>query len=79
MKLDEHFFINTKDEKRPVLITDEWLQIFLSEYYKTVFSKADEENFGNFKKLTLIEKDLESFKQSLVNKMPEKYEGFKIK
>jgi hypothetical protein len=23
MKLDEHFFINTKDEKRPVLITDE--------------------------------------------------------
>ncbi len=79
MKIDEHFFINTKNEKRPVLITDEWLQIFLWEYYKTVFSKADEENFGNFKKLSLIEKDLEKFKQSLVNKTPEKYEGFKIK
>ncbi|MDP3381586.1 MAG: hypothetical protein Q8S84_09150 [bacterium] len=44
-----------------------------------MFSKADEENFGNFKKLSLIEKDLEKFKQSLVNKTPENYEGFKIK
>ena len=76
---ESHFFINTKDESRPVLITDEWLQIFLSEYYKTVFSKADEEDFWNYKKLSLIEKDLEIFKQSLVKSNVELYEGFKIK
>jgi len=76
---ESHFFINTNDEQRPILITDEWLQIFLSEYYKTVFSKEDEENLWNYKKLSLIEKDLEKFKQSLVNTNPELYEGFKIK
>ncbi len=76
---EEHFFINTKDDRRPVLFTDEWLRIFLWEYYKTVFSKSEEENFWNYKKLSLIEKDLENFKQSLVNKMPNNYEGFKIK
>jgi len=76
---EKHFFINTSDEKRPILITDEWLQIFLSEYYKTVFSKADEENFWNYKKLSLIEKDLENFKQSIIKNNPESYEGFKIK
>lgn len=76
---ESHFFINTKDIERPVLITDEWLQIFLSEYYKTVFSKSDEESFWNYKKLSLIEKDLEIFKQSLVKSNSELYEGFKIK
>ena len=75
----EHFFVNTKNEKRPVLFTNEWLQIFLREYYKSVFSKSDEENFWNYKKLSLIEKDLEIFKQSLLKTDPNIYEGFKIK
>lgn len=74
-----HFFINTSDEKRPVLFTQEWLHIFIGEYYKTVFSKADEENFWNYKKLTMIEKDIESLKQSIIKNSPESYEGFKIK
>lgn len=75
----EHFFINTKDEKRPVLFTQEGLHIFLWEYYKSVFSKSEEENFWNYKKLSLIEKDLELFKQSLVKSDTNIYEGFKIK
>jgi|GEM_PF-1449230 len=75
----EHFFINTSDEKRPVLLTDEGLKIFIDEYYKCVFSKSDEENFGNYKKLSLIEKDIEAFKQSIIKNDYTSYEGFKIK
>jgi CRISP-associated protein Cas1 len=75
----EHFFINTTNSSRPVLFSQEWLHIFLSEYYKTVFSKSQEEKFWNYKKLSLIEKDLEVFKQSLVKSNPDFYEGFKIK
>ncbi len=74
-----HFFINKSNNTRPVLITQEWLQIFLREYYKTVFSKSDEENFWNYKKLSLIEKDLELFKQSIIKTDSNIYEGFKIK
>ncbi len=75
----QHFFINENDEKKPVLFTEEWLKIFINEYYKTMFSKADEENFWNYKKLTYIEKNVESFKQAIIHNSPEKYEGFKIK
>lgn len=74
-----HFFIDTTNLERPVLISDEWLQIFLREYYKTVFSKSDEENFWNYKKMWLIEKDIENFKQSIIKQEANKYEGFKIK
>jgi len=76
---NEHFFINTKDNNKPVLFTQEGLYIFLWEYYKTVFSKSEEENFWNYKKLSLIEKDLELFKQSIIKTEPNQYEGFKIK
>ena len=75
----EHFFINTENEKRPVLLNEEWLQIFIKEYYKTVFSKNDEENFWNYKKLKMIEEDIMLFKKSIWEKDPKIYTWFIVK
>lgn len=74
-----HFLYDIENEKRPVFMTDEWLHIFIWEYYKTVFKEKDEQSFENqFVKLKIIEKEIEKFKQTLVKELWY-YEGFKIK
>ena len=76
---EDDFFKNTLDERKPVSLTEEWLKKFLSEYYKTVFSKADEEQFWNYKKLSIIEKNIETLKQSFIKKDEKIYNWFLIK
>jgi len=76
-----HFLINEDDEKRPCLMLDEWLRIFLESYYNTIFKEKwswELSYMNDFVKLKVIEKNLEEFKQSLV-KETHNYEGFKIK
>jgi len=74
-----HFFIDKDNEKRPVLLTDDWLKLFIEEYYKTMFrSKESFSPWVEFIKLKMIEKNLELFKSSLVNQT-RNYEGFTIK
>lgn len=80
MSLDD-FYVDEENIKRPVLLGDEGLKVVLEEYYKVIFkqkgiSEIPYEN--DFIKLKIIEKTLESFKQSLV-KQTHNYEGFKIK
>ncbi|UFX83266.1 CRISPR-associated endonuclease Cas1 [Candidatus Absconditicoccus praedator] len=75
----ENFEIIEDNSKRPVLLDDDGLKAFLSEYYKTIFKGKDEMSIHNtMKKLKIIEKNIEAFKQTLVNKSFD-YEGFKIK
>ena len=79
--LKEHFIIDFEDEKRPVNLTDEWLKKFIWEYYRVIFKEKWTNSIpfeNDFMKLKIIEKNLESFKQSLV-KDTHDYEGFKIK
>jgi len=76
----DQFLIDDEEEKRPVYIKDEWLKLFLWEYYKAIFKKwNDEFEIENkFLKLKIIEKNIETFKQSL-STWNFDYEGFKIK
>ena len=75
----EHFILLEDEESRPVYFTDEGLPKFLNEYYKTVFKKKDDFNLRNkFLRLRIIEKEIETFKQSL-STGEFQYEGFKIK
>lgn len=75
----ENFQIIEENPKRPVLLDDDWLKIFLTEYYKTIFKWKDEMSIHNtMKKLKTIEINIEEFKQTLVKKTFD-YEGFKIK
>ena len=75
----DHFYIHEENEKRPVLLSDEWLRIFIDQYYKTVFKSKESDIAGKeFIKLKMIEKNLESLKSSLVQKTWD-YEGFIIK
>jgi len=75
----EHFFINTENEKRPVFITQEWIEIFIREYYKTILKKSDEQNFWNYKKLKMIEENIMLFKKSIWEKNSEIYKWFLVK
>jgi len=75
----EHFHIDESNEKRPVLLTDDGLRLYIDQYYKTVFkSKEADIAWTEFIKLKMIEKSLEKFKASLVKKIWD-YEGFTIK
>lgn len=76
----DDFWIDEENEKRPVFFEDNWLKLFLWEYYKAIFKKwNDEFEIENkFLKLKIIEKNIEQFKQSLLT-WKFNYEGFKIK
>ena len=73
-----HFIIDETNKERPVLLTDEWLKIFISEYYKTVFKQKTFDGEKEFIKLKMIERTLTDFKATLVQKTYN-YEGFTIK
>jgi len=75
----ENFFINKENEQRPVLLTQEWLEIFIREYYKVILRKSDEENFWNYKKLRIIEENIMLFKKAIWEKNPEIYKWFIVK
>ncbi len=80
-KIDKkQFIIDEDEEKRPVYFKDEWLKLFLWEYYKAIFKKwnYEFEIENKFLKLKIIETNIEKFKQSLSTWNFE-YEGFKIK
>lgn len=77
----EDFYIDKNNEKRPVLLMDEGLKTVLAEYYRVIFKQKGTGAIpyeNDFIKLKIIEKHLETFKQSLSKKTYE-YEGFKIK
>jgi CRISPR/Cas system-associated endonuclease Cas1 len=76
-----HFICNEKNVERPVLLLDEGIKIFLEEYYRVIFKERGTGEIpyeNDFLKLKIIEKNLETFKQSLVKETFD-YEGFKIK
>lgn len=74
-----HFHIDQSNEARPVLLTDDGLRLFIDQYYKTVFKQKEWVSAGvEFIKLKMVEKNMEKFKASLVQKSRD-YEGFTIK
>ena len=61
-------FIIDRHSQTPVLLTEDGLRKFVSNYYKEVFKKSVEDNIldgTKWVKLQYIEKTLEEFKKSL--------------
>ncbi len=74
-------FIIERHSQTPVLLTDDWLRKFINSYYKFVFKKSTDDNVlsgEDWVKLKYIEKTLEEFKKSLIDKDFE-YKWFLLK
>ncbi len=74
-------FIIDRHSQTPVLLTEDWLRKFIQSYYQFVFKKSTYDNvFDGSKwiKLKYVEKTLEEFKKSLIDKSFV-YKGFLLK
>ena len=79
--IEKDDFIIDRHSQTPVLLTEDGLRKFVSNYYKEVFKKSVEDNIldgTKWVKLQYVEKTLEEFKKSLQDKEFE-YKGFKLK
>lgn len=76
---EDMFMILEEWNVKNCIINDEWLEIFIKNYYTTVFKeKWDEFLKNNFLKIRYIEKTIEDLKKSL-SEETYNYESFKIR
>ncbi len=64
-------FIIDRHSQTPVILSEDWLRKFIDKYYKFVFKKSTKDDVissEGWLKLKHIEKTLESFKKSLIDR-----------